>query len=442
MSKKFPEQRCDEYEENTNLLHGHVKVFRSDQFGRILRCTVDLEKGSVVFVEKPLLLSLTELDEDEESALLCSSELTGLNLMDDFIFLKAFCMAKSAIRESVLDCYTPGSLAINSSLLLKSLLKVVDSCACFPWSRGFSRDELEKVVLIKACNAHGFFSQGSSAAALYTYGSKMRHSCCPNVVYTSQREQGKGCFIANQGIKAGDELSIAYIDIYKSARIRNMELAENYLFQCDCDMCLNQVDRFRGIYCGGLCSGTLYRNQANGVWTCEGCGKKVLDETKPISNEDEDALYHEVKLFINSFNVNIPAPTRTLKHRLMDELGPKHCLTKMIEKAYIEHHLLRNMNSVVENADELESLTDGILDWCDNDPSFLDSTLVRIACGLAVCGKFEKAKKYLEIVRDDMNHLFGECVSGNEHLDIVLRGIAACTARDEDLVPDVIISNL
>ena len=442
MTKKFPTE-CDSEKSpyNTSGVQENIEICLSDDFGRILRSRLDLEQGYVIFVETPILLSLCNISTEEESILLETSESTGLNVIDDFIFLKAYCSASSETRKLVEDCFAPGRLAIESSELLRSLLKVVDSCKRFQWSQGFSCDELERVVLIKACNAHGCYSQSSSSAALYTYGSKMRHSCCPNVTYTSQREPGKGCFIAACDIRAGDELFITYIDIYKSARIRSQELSENYLFQCDCEMCTVKVDRFRGIYCGGACEGTLFRDQSNGVWTCDECDRNCTDETKPISNAGEDALYREVLSFINSFNVNIPAPIRTLRARLMEELGQKHCLTKIVEKAYIEHHLLRNMNSVVESSDELERITDDILVWCGNDPSFLDSTLVRIACGIAVCGKFDKAMRYFQIVLEDMHTLFG-VASGNENLEIVRRGIAACTARKEALVPDVIITNV
>ena len=451
MTKKIPTQGLGIPEKNvlpyekykSSILTDRVTIKISEAFGRTLRSTFPVPKGSVVFEEAPLLLSLVDLSAEEEGVLLEHSERTGLSLIDDVVFLKTFCSADSTTRESVMDCYAPGAMAVESSSLLKSLLEVVNICSDFAWSKGYSEYDLERAVLIKACNAHGCFSHGSSAVALYTLGSKMRHSCSPNVVYTSQREPGKGFFVANRDIRAGEELFITYIDLYRSARMRNLELRENYLFQCDCERCIKGLDMFRGILCGvPSCTGSLFRNQATSMWRCQECGRTCSDETKPISDQHEDILAQEVRAFISSFNVNIPASMRIMRRRLLDELGPFHCLTKMIEKAYIEHHLLRNMNAVVESSDELESLTDGILEWCENDPSFLDSTLVQIACGLAVCGKFEKAFKYLEILLEDMQHVFGETCDNNETLETVKQALAACTACDVSRVPDVIISTL
>ena len=413
----------------------NVEITKTERFGRILVSKRGFKSGEVVFFEEPILLSLKTLTTEEESFLRLAAEKSGLNLVDDFRFLKSFGQADFDSRAAVLDCYTPPMLEVRSSHLLVSLLKVADLCKEFPWSADVSVDTLRRVVLIKACNAHGFFSQSASSAALYTYGSKMRHSCKPNVVYTSQRRAGVGSFVAKRNIAAGEELFISYIDVYKSVPMRARELSENYLFRCECPMCTTGVDRYRGIPCE--CGGTMFRNQSDGIWTCELCSERKTDVTKTISNQTEDALVEETLKFLSSFQVNARGQLVEVMSRLRFSLGESHAITKMTEKAYIESQILISMSCVRNQRATLVALTDSILEWTDNDPSFLDSSLVVIACALGRIGEFATAVKYLNPVKTDMEILFGT-ENENEALDLVNRALAACIDEDRPSVPDLV----
>jgi hypothetical protein len=91
--------------------------------------------------------------------------------------------------------------------------------------------------------------------------------------------------------------------------------------------------------------------------------------------------------------------------------------------------------------DEIISITDSILNWSKNDPDFLDSTLLEIACALGRVGQFEKALHYLTILKKDMDLVFGPIE--NEPTSLVRRALHACSSRDADSVPDLIMgSNL
>jgi hypothetical protein len=419
--------------ENTSC---QVEVRTSNEYGRVLYSTANFVAGNVVFVEDPILLSLLTLSEEEEVTLNDFSESTGLSLIEDFLFLKSFCSASDRTRTDVLDCFSPSSCDLGRSELLKAILRVVELCRMFAWSDGFSDQTLETVVLVKACNAHGFFAHNSHTAALYSKGSKARHSCCPNVVYTSQRVNGRGSFIAKTDIKTGDELFISYIATFRSVPMRQSLLLKNYLFECKCRLCTEDLDSFRGLLCE--CSGTLFRYQSTGLWGCSNCVRTFSDDTKPLSDDEEDKFVREMYRVLDSYQVDSRTQMSCALERAYSKLGPKHAMTKLLEKAFLSHHLLISYMVVDCHVDQIVHLTDSILEWCNYDPDFLDSTLVEIACAIGRCGNFEKALFYLDIVLRDMEFLFGVDASENEHMKLVKRAMEACRRRYADAVPDLI----
>ena len=412
-----------------------VIISQTAMFGRVLHSTRRIAQGEVVFIEKPILFSIPELNMEEEEFLMQKSADTGLNLVEDFLFLKAFCACSVDSQARVLDCFSPPMLDVGRSQLLSSILKVVDICKMFDWSQKFDDDTLQNVVLIKACNAHGCFSQGKGVAALYSFGSKMRHSCVPNVVYTSQRKPGYGCFLAKRDILDGEELFISYIPVQNSTLMRKAKLRENYLFECDCSLCVHGDDKFRGLACP--CGGTLYLNRDSSSWSCDDCSATYQDGTQPVSESLEAALVSEGLELLDSIKIEIRSQVIQLLERLLSILGPNHAITKLIQKAYIEHHLLSSYMVLERHAEHIISMTDSIVKWCDGDPDFLDSALVEIACGLGRIGEFKKAIGYLALVKQDMDFLFGDKCR-NETRELVIRAMKACEQSDADSVPDLI----
>jgi ribosomal protein L37AE/L43A len=413
-----------------------VTVSLSEKHGRVLHSNISVDRGEEVFIETPILLSLHEMNSNEKVIITKSSEETGLHLIEDVIFLKSFCLAPNKTRGAVLDCYSPPTEQIHESELLTKLVYVADVCKKFDWSKDVSLLTLQRVCLIKACNAHAFYSQDSNAAALFALGSKMRHSCDPNVIYTSQRKTGFGSFIAKRDITAGEELFIAYIDTMKSVPMRQKQLLENYLFKCDCRLCTVAQDIYRGLICPS-CKGKILRDQSSDTWTCEECGSIFSDSTKGITDEQESDIVSNTLKFIDSFQINIAACLRDSLDHVISILGPNHAATKLLQKEYIERALLGRVNLTDESLNELRSLTDSILSWSGGtDPSFLDSTLVEIACTLAHADDFKTALRYLEIVKDDMELLFGKNNSENEHLRIVYQSINGCKNGDLEQIPN------
>lgn len=415
-----------------------VEVVAEPGYGRVLRSLVSVRKGDVLFHEMPLVVSQVPASKEEEGDLLQLSDTSGLNLINDFVFIKSFCMSDVDTRLKVLDCYHPSPLEIQASGLLSRIVSVAEVCKKYDWSSAIPLDTLRKVVLVKACNAHGFYSSNSSAAALYTFGSKMRHSCCPNMVYTSQRRVGFGSFVARRDIEAGEELFITYIDNCRSVPMRNKDLRENYLFSCDCRLCRVETDTFRGIFCSVRgCGGTVYRTQSTAIWTCDACNSTFTDATTVISPEDEDEFVKDATEFMQSFKVNISSMLRDMLTASHFRVGENHAITRMLQREYISRFLLERSVTNVVALDELIRTTDSILRWTKDDPSFLDSLLVEIGCAVARAGDFEKAVRYLTIVKEDMELLFGSDKWTSEPLALVKTALVACYKGDAESVPNL-----
>ena len=396
------------------------------------------QRGDTVFSEYPLVISSQAVDPLEQTQLKNLSDELGFDFSDEFLFVKSFCAALPATQEAVLSLFAPDDSSVESSSVLKSMCRLVEICKKFDWAKPFQNENIKKVILVKVCNAHGFNYNTGSSAALYFYGSKMNHSCKPNIVYTSQRlADGRGSFIAKENVQPGDELFISYIDTFLSTPMRQKKLMEGYAFKCSCDLCTVEIDRFRGLHCPACPKGTIFRNNATASWQCDECHQAFADSTKGISNEEESGLIADSESFLHSFESRISQRLEDHILMLRNRLGSAHAATKLAEKTFIECVLLDRKHS----CDELISLTDEILEWTNDDPSFLDSLLIQIGCHIARSGdEFEKATKYLKIVEQDLLFLTGG-KPDLEQLEIVQRAISACERKDADSVPNLVSPN-
>lgn len=75
-----------------------------------------------------------------------------------------------------------------------------------------------------------------SARALYNDISRANHSCVPNANYQSHFSYLEGTLHALHPIKAGEEITISYLDVLTSSLERQAILAE-YAFVCQCECC-------------------------------------------------------------------------------------------------------------------------------------------------------------------------------------------------------------
>ncbi|KAG4077334.1 hypothetical protein HA402_009735 [Bradysia odoriphaga] len=85
----------------------------------------------------------------------------------------------------------------------------------------------------------------NEGSALYVTQSKINHSCVPNSVITFPSSDHTLALMALTDIKAGDEITISYLDecsVDRSRHSRQKELTENYLFVCRCAKCEEQIN--------------------------------------------------------------------------------------------------------------------------------------------------------------------------------------------------------
>lgn len=97
-----------------------------------------------------------------------------------------------------------------------------------------------------SCSSHNQDDVGSilraaerspgSGTALYATASLLNHDCNPNLNVHMSRG-GQIAFVASRDIKAGDELSITYIDANLQTSERLRALRHGYGFECKCERC-------------------------------------------------------------------------------------------------------------------------------------------------------------------------------------------------------------
>lgn len=153
----------------------------------------------------------------------------------------------------------------------------------------------EQLLGIVDANAHAFqahhtvdiVSTPSSPAlprtfhALFTLGSRVEHSCSPNLTFVTQG--GKLEYIAETEIQPNERLSISYLgSVYERPRKqRRGFLMENKVFVCKCKRCLG-LDECSPLRCSCK-KGLLFHSGARDQWECQTCDIKM-----PVKNAGQD----------------------------------------------------------------------------------------------------------------------------------------------------------
>lgn len=103
----------------------------------------------------------------------------------------------------------------------------------------------KKIMRIIDCNAHNYFDMeddgdGKDFMALFALGSKVEHSCAPNLAYTTQYSGKFLQYTATQPIARGERVSISYdTTSFALPRAQRQEfLQQTQDFTCHCQRCL------------------------------------------------------------------------------------------------------------------------------------------------------------------------------------------------------------
>ncbi|GAA6037178.1 hypothetical protein JCM8097_008773 [Rhodosporidiobolus ruineniae] len=78
---------------------------------------------------------------------------------------------------------------------------------------------------------------GNGEGGLFLLASKINHSCRPNLIRFWAPELGAVRLVASQPVRAGEELTIYYVDPVQPRKKRQEELMRKFNFTCTCAAC-------------------------------------------------------------------------------------------------------------------------------------------------------------------------------------------------------------
>eukprot|EP00026_Physarum_polycephalum_P007780 Phypoly_transcript_07846.p1 GENE.Phypoly_transcript_07846~~Phypoly_transcript_07846.p1 ORF type:complete len:479 (+),score=56.38 Phypoly_transcript_07846:141-1577(+) len=107
---------------------------------------------------------------------------------------------------------------------------------------------------------------------LYPLAALINHSCSPNSVAVFE---GPRVYIrAIQNIKAGEEITVSYIEVGMTKQQRQATLAKHFYFVCECERCQNEANETNAYKCtNGKCPGAVYKRENTAEGICQTCGK-------------------------------------------------------------------------------------------------------------------------------------------------------------------------
>ena len=86
----------------------------------------------------------------------------------------------------------------------------------------------------------------NEGSGLYSNQSKINHSCKPNAEIRFEHSNNILQVVALRAISSEEEITISYLDeceINRSRHSRQKYLQENYLFLCECEKCLDEIEQ-------------------------------------------------------------------------------------------------------------------------------------------------------------------------------------------------------
>tara|TARA_B100000795_G_scaffold96498_1_gene70812 strand:- start:340 stop:1668 length:1329 start_codon:yes stop_codon:yes gene_type:complete len=300
--------------------------------GRVVVATRSFAPGEVVMAEQPLIVFDASPGASPES------------------YLQAFASATSLVQASVLDMFHP-PLDKDTPVVVARRRVANGLDGIF----GLSKELIHKLLLIRDTNCHSYtghevaYSEvmggafggvpgNSTKAALFDLGSKVAHSCCPNVSYTSKSRHGGLVYLAIRPISADEIVTYSYIDNTwtSTTRERQATCLEVKDFLCHCTRCAG-LDTSCAIFCPTKsCAGFANPKsltQPLQQWTCTVCGP--LDESGLRTvKQQESSLQQELEELDKLARLGgaiHPNNARSIAERAAKTLSPAH---RLVARAY------------------------------------------------------------------------------------------------------------
>ncbi|KAL7686399.1 putative SET domain, Zinc finger, MYND-type, tetratricopeptide-like helical domain superfamily [Plasmopara halstedii] len=125
----------------------------------------------------------------------------------------------------------------------------------FVTHRNELKSEIMKLFGRVKCNAFTItenVTHESIGIGLFPHGSVFNHDCDPNCIVSFKDREMLVHVVKD--VEKGQELTLSYIDVMQSSKMRQKELKESYFFECTCARCLAAIreETMEDWYLGGL----------------------------------------------------------------------------------------------------------------------------------------------------------------------------------------------
>lgn len=339
--------------ENIKLSDIHVKLVTSSKSRKkkVLKATKRINKGELVFCEKPILQSVRRDHLDKIglgfTAHFCDDSF--LSLLCAFV---AYDELDAGTRELINQFSAPqtGSTEFNDIIRARINPLIMEQP---DFMKNFVRNKSEYLEFTARMVVNAFSYRGgtSSCEMLYQMGSWLSHSCDPNVRYDFKRNKGFGTFFASRDIEAGEVMTYSYLPSRYPRFMRREMLKQHWFFDCECDACTSGIDKCRALPCprclpstqssaeARVIEGFIFCDQskvASGEpWVCFRCNNQFSTEATGL----DEALEYQRAMQAQNFEAKHQTITKInfneAKHDWEMDLslfGPCHSTTMVREK--------------------------------------------------------------------------------------------------------------
>ena len=179
-------------------------------------------------------------------------------------------------------------------------------------------EDIEKAICILDCNSHMAQSKsGETLSSIYETASLFNHNCKPNArtIITSDYAIK---VVSTGRIDPNCEITISYLDPFRSTLERRNILWLSKCFKCNCNRCLDPYDS--SVKCQNCQNGFLLRRGIN-LFECQNCQVEV-DEN--VVSKMESALDKEYSR-INFSSINCVEKFLSVYEKLLHGRHPFLC---------------------------------------------------------------------------------------------------------------------
>jgi len=270
-----------------------LRIVKTEDRGRIAVSAEDLQKGTLVLVNKALGLSISKPGsmtvcdrcskgspdilnfccDDCRSVYYCSSEckteaqmcheiecriMKKIDALSETLPAYEFQMLKLVVRLlNIRSCESKNIQIYLDGMIYKDAMDLQSHLEDFPDEKvetfrkiveylftlkeeedilDVSKEEILSLLYKTECNAYGLWGLPEDGGiGLYPLASYFNHSCAPNLVRFE--DGGILSYRTAYDIPKGTELNITYTDIDQPRSDRQKMLQENFFFTCGCDRC-------------------------------------------------------------------------------------------------------------------------------------------------------------------------------------------------------------